>query len=1021
MSLARGDPRYRCRHEPTNRRGVMSEARHERGTEWALWDLHVHTPDSIEHNYGGAETAWPRFVDELEALPRDLKVIAISDYWFLDGYKRLLDHRTSGRMTNLQALFPAIELRLQDFAGSDGNLRRINAHVLFDNTCTPDFIEQQFVAALAQNFQLDPEAEVVWDHTITRTSVEELGRAIKQTVPDDAKGEYGTDLREGFNNLVVPLHTVTELLNKKVLKDKALLILGKSEWSSYKWNSQSIASKKNLINRASAIFTAFEDATDWAEEVSKLKAAGVNHKILDCSDAHNWTSSTNKDRLGNCQTWIRAVPTLAGLRHALDEFEHRVFIGTEPRQLTNTKTRPSKFLQSVAVGPAIPSADKRRFNYDIPLNPGFVAILGNKGQGKSALLDCIAVATNSNRSADFAFLNSRRFLRQGSDASDYIATTRWADGTVDSRKLDGDHIEARSTGVEYLPQSFVERICNARPGTQAADGFEGELRAVLFTHIPIEERAGTDSFDELIDAKRSVTQANIRDLRRNLEAQIRSLIDLQSFTNSQNIVILKDREKGFAKQLEDARRALTQSQERLQQASRDSAANQELSDLAAAIGRLEASERQHTNNAANAAEGLGRVQRLRLEIDTLRAEAASLAERAGAVNERLRDAAAAAGVYLADTPLLSLILNEEGLAALQLDADSRETEFAGQREAALAAADDDRKNKETQQAASALVDAAAERARQAVVDTEARVAAVQGDEADGNSLIGVRHLLQRVTAAPAEIDSLRNQIMTTCKEIHLAIGRERQDLNELYAPASQFMEHHGELATTGLEVSTSLEVAQSLVSIIEALDGRKAADFIGWLQKEPPNRDLLSWSSLGAMLEVFVNKLLLDPEGYQLKGGYSSLRFAVDFLSLSWVKLRFGLTGDGRPLAELSPGQRGLILALFYLLLDRRETPLLLDQPEENLDNETVSGALVPAIKDAVSRRQLVVVTHNANLAVVGDADQILYCQNVDNEFTVTAGALDDIDSARHAVDVLEGTKRALTNRWRKFEALPTN
>jgi chemotaxis regulatin CheY-phosphate phosphatase CheZ len=80
---------------------------------------------------------------------------------------------------------------------------------------------------------------------------------------------------------------------------------------------------------------------------------------------------------------------------------------------------------------------------------------------------------------------------------------------------------------------------------------------------------------------------------------------------------------------------------------------------------------------------------------------------------------------------------------------------------------------------------------------------------------------------------------------------------------------------------------------------------------------------------------------------------------------------------------------------------------------------LVPALKDAVQRRQLLIVTHNANLAVVGDADQILYCQNTDDTFTVAAGALDDIESARHAVDVLEGTKKALTNRWRKFESLP--
>jgi predicted ATPase len=135
--------------------------------------------------------------------------------------------------------------------------------------------------------------------------------------------------------------------------------------------------------------------------------------------------------------------------------------------------------------------------------------------------------------------------------------------------------------------------------------------------------------------------------------------------------------------------------------------------------------------------------------------------------------------------------------------------------------------------------------------------------------------------------------------------------------------------------------------------------------------------------------------------------------------VRFGLIGDGLPLAQLSPGQRGLVLALFYLIVDRRTTPLLLDQPEENLDNATIASLLVPAIREAAGRRQTIIVTHNANLAVVGDADQIVHATISKGVFDVTSGCISELDVARSAIDVLEGTKPAFDNRRHKYEAFP--
>jgi hypothetical protein len=59
-----------------------------RGSLWRKWDLHVHTPASLVHEYEGADP-WPQFLDDLEKLPSEFKVIGINDYLFLDGYRRI--------------------------------------------------------------------------------------------------------------------------------------------------------------------------------------------------------------------------------------------------------------------------------------------------------------------------------------------------------------------------------------------------------------------------------------------------------------------------------------------------------------------------------------------------------------------------------------------------------------------------------------------------------------------------------------------------------------------------------------------------------------------------------------------------------------------------------------------------------------------------------------------------------------------------------------------------------------------
>ena len=69
-----------------------------KGSEWRKWDLHVHTPASLDHKYGGNDDAtWEKFLTDLENLPEEFKVIGINDYFFIDGYERVLKEK-NGRV-----------------------------------------------------------------------------------------------------------------------------------------------------------------------------------------------------------------------------------------------------------------------------------------------------------------------------------------------------------------------------------------------------------------------------------------------------------------------------------------------------------------------------------------------------------------------------------------------------------------------------------------------------------------------------------------------------------------------------------------------------------------------------------------------------------------------------------------------------------------------------------------------------------------------------------------------------------
>jgi ABC-type Mn2+/Zn2+ transport system ATPase subunit len=122
-----------------------------------------------------------------------------------------------------------------------------------------------------------------------------------------------------------------------------------------------------------------------------------------------------------------------------------------------------------------------------------------------------------------------------------------------------------------------------------------------------------------------------------------------------------------------------------------------------------------------------------------------------------------------------------------------------------------------------------------------------------------------------------------------------------------------------------------------------------------------------------------------------------------------------RDFKNLSLGQQQSVL-LALMLAAESNVPLLIDQPEDNLDGEFIYKSIVPVLRRAKERRQVIVVTHNANVAVLGDAELIVALgASSERAVITTRGSIDDQAIRDVACAILEGSREAFDRRARIY------
>ncbi len=174
------------------------------------------------------------------------------------------------------------------------------------------------------------------------------------------------------------------------------------------------------------------------------------------------------------------------------------------------------------------------------------------------------------------------------------------------------------------------------------------------------------------------------------------------------------------------------------------------------------------------------------------------------------------------------------------------------------------------------------------------------------------------------------------------------------------------------------------------------------------------------------------------KNGYNAKTFISNVLSNNWFKLKFNVDYENDKLNDMSPGKRSFVILKLILDFSNKTCPILIDQPEDNLDNRAIYNELVKYIREKKKERQIILVTHNPNIVVGADSEEVIVAnQNGKNapndgaiQFQYVSGSLENSTPRitdnnvpmlkrcgirEHVCDILEGGENAFRDRENKY------
>ena len=909
-----------------------------------------------------------------------------------------------GRLHECDLLFPNIELRLNT-GTVKGNF--VNIHLLVSPE-DPNHLDEleRFLGRLSFAAFNDSFA-------CTPSDLMRLGRRADSTRLDQQAA-----LSRGIGQFKISLDNLLETYRSIdwARENIIIAVAGNADGTSGVREAADTTLREEIEKAAHAIFASSLRQRDFwlgrgAASVAELRERyGGPKPCLWGSDAHELARVGNPAEDRFC--WIKGVASFDTLRQAC-RVPERAYVGPSP---------PSGNAASQTIAEVTVEGASWIEPPVLKLNPGLVTVIGGRGSGKTALADMIAAACDSyiESKEKPSFLARAREHLSGSRVS-----VKWLSGGDSNRcPLDSpvSHSPDAYERARYLSQQFVEDFCSI----EGMPRLIKEIERVIFEAHPSLERDETVDFDELLELRAGA----YRDARAREEAGLASISDQvgSEMEKSREVKPLRtkidEREKLIARYEKDRKSLLPKEANKT---------GERLQELVSAADKVRGYLRTFAKRKAS-------IAGIRNEVQDVRQNRAPKALRLMVDRHR--------NVGFNDVEWSRFLLeysgDVDGIVTAKAD-DIEKGTRAWKGEKPSAAVDDSgaflTKAADPTKTPLAVLDAEIERLEKLVATDRAtarRLGAVSKRIAEERGALG--RLKERLTDCEGAQERAKGLVAEReegyIRVFQAVLGEERV-LNELYAPLVQRLASTGgTLAKLSFSVTRVADVATWATRGEDELFDLRGGPFrgIGSLAREANLMLDSAWrtgdpGAISAAMTKFREKhqdALLEKAPYprtdQSKYRPWSRRFAQWLYSTDHISLEYGIEYDGIDISKLSPGTRGIVLVLLYLVLDAADDrPLIIDQPEDNLDPRSIYEELVPLFQEAKTRRQVIMVTHNANLVVNTDADQVIVADagprlaNGLPPITYESGGLDEASIRKVVCDTLEGGEEAFRERARRL------
>ena len=959
-----------------------------KGSEWRKWDLHVHTKGTAKNDQFKSST-FSDCCDILfkKALDKNISAIGITDYFNIDNYKEAVQYRdnidTSTYFTDEEKtriknilILPNVELRMLP---STDKGKLVNIHCIFNPAFIND-VENDFFGSI--EYSAGPKTK----YKMNRKGLIDLGKSIDHTLSD--QDAYF----KGINTFVVSNADLQNLLDSNSnFRKNVLIVISNSNHDGvsgfqkhYDFFEDDTDSSLDGVRRAmykisDCIFSGNPEDRKYFLGQKKddievvIKKCGSLKPCVHGSDAHTEEELFSPDKERFC--WIKADLTFEGLKQIIFEPELRVRIQeSDPNQKI-----PYQVIEEVRF---VATNNVEFTSKRIGLNPDLNIIIGGKSSGKSLLLYCIANTMDAEQT--YSKEEKRTDDKYGIKKRGIDFEVKWANSTTKLLSANND-TNSLNYPLLYIPQNYIQTLADTE-GKKTRKEVGKIIRQILLQKA--EYKSVYSQF--LVEVRRlDVIRESIISQYINALNEYNSAVSNVKNIGDKNAILKFIGEKK------------TQAEE-LQKNSNVS--EQEQKEYEAHTDILQKSNKQL------------------FDLNSDR-------QKISAFNYNLQKTIS--GLISSKALLLQELKNDEIQSKMSTDLAQLDTLASLPQNLQLSYLDD----------FLGMIAVNEDNIKQHIEKEKSSIEPISKKFLHRGDIETIESLIL------LELDKIN---VINKYEEDIKIKREQKDsfkrelLKEYTKTYQQYIEVVSKLNESGQEIknitltgSCKFYIKRFYDRFREFINNTSTSAELYMNSAFPEEKTIVDvvnieqltiW--LGTVFDRVVDGRIVLKSRFTIKDILNAL-FKDDFFDYWEVK------ANNDEIAIMSPGKASLVLLKLLIDLSDSKAPILIDQPEDNLDNRSIYSDLVKYIRSKKNDRQFIVVTHNPNILVGADAENVIIAnqndqdeerKNENYQFDYINGALEDTKERsddhniltsmgirEHVTEILEGGKEAFLKRESKY------